>query len=110
RFPEQSAQVTIRGEGDKGVGYRAGRAGAVVGALREQALQQGGQEIRDLGAESLDRGRWCYHVSSQLLSGARVVGPSERRLTGQQMIERAAEAVEVGPCVHGTGVLGLFGG
>ena len=53
-------------------------------------------------------GLGCAVLVPDQLLGDRPVG--ERRAAGEQEVERGAQAVDVGPDVHGVAVDGLLGG
>ena len=66
-----------------------------------------GELRRHVGADLAERPRRLLAVGHQLLDQVAV---GERRLAGQEEVERAAEAVDVGPDVGGVRVVDLLGG
>ena len=83
------------------LGHLRRRLGAVGRRLCHQAADQPGDAARDLGPERLDGRRVFQVVLEQLLHRLR---GGERHLPGQQVVEGAAEAVEVGADVDGVRV------
>jgi hypothetical protein len=79
------------------LGQRPGRAVAPVGLLLQALQADGLHVVGHLGAALAGRGRVALHVGAQDLHGV-VVG--EGRRAGQQLVEDAAQGVDVGPAVE----------
>src|SRR5262249_56134721 len=93
------------GEGGGG----GGAGGGVVGVLGRQGRRGGGEPFGDLGPSS-PHGRYrSVDVCLQLLEGRGVGSRRERRLPGQQLVQGAAEGVDVGAAVDRVWVEALLG-
>ena len=107
---QQAGQVAAGGERDQKIGHLGRGGGAVLGRLGQHPLDQLDQFVGQVAAELPDRRGGLLDVGHHLVEGARELRPAKRRLPGQQLVERAAQAVDVRADVHAVYVGDLFGG
>ena len=95
----------MQGRGDAGSADEA-----PGGVLRQHTLQDGGQPLGDLGPAPPDRRHRRLDVGLHLQKHGLVGGARERRPAGQQLVQRAAQSIDVGAAIDGVTVQALLGG
>ena len=77
-------------------GHLGGCLEPLAGPLGSHPLHDGRHGNRNIATDALDRRNRLVCMGHNLLHEGVVLWPGERRLTGQQEVERAAQGVDVG--------------
>ena len=110
RTHHKPRQVALGAKRLQRLGHFLRRGKPLVRLLGQHPIQHRGQLVGNVCVGLANRRHRLLHVGRHLLERASVVRPAKRRAAREQLIERAAEAVDVGPNVDRTAVGGLLGG
>ena len=91
-------------------GHVGGLGESVGRDFGQHLVQNGGQLARDVGQSVFQRRDGLLHVGGHLVERALVLAGFERGDAGEELIKRAAQAVDVGADIDGMTVGGLLRG
>ena len=108
--PDSAASAAKRGRSlpaakrAKAQDHLLSRGKPLAGVLRQHPIERGRQVRRDLRPDFADRRHGRSHVGRHLVEGRLVGRAGKGGLAGQQTVQGAAQAVDVGPQIDGVGV------